>query len=313
MLSWFRKKSKDTAEVVTRADGVPVVIAEAIPIAAARVDEAGELIRRWDAKRTEIRRRVEALLAEAEAASEPLLESVRTDLTPLTLPWNTIAAHIHDAREEISEAWNQISDEMSECESFTHEMMFSEGNKRDLASLELELLHERVYGTVMARAAERMRRHALTVDAAQHSCSHCGAPLDRVTPVSQSLNVECGHCKAVNTVHPGDALRMFAASGAMHLAAEAARPAGEAMKRIEKQINQYREAKDVPLRLLIELESTSRIYWTARLGEEARYNPEQTKYVAAKLERYMLDTVKTLRRYWQWREYETTRPPPGNA
>ena len=267
-----------------------------------------ELIQRWDAMRTEIRGRVEALLAEAASASEPLIEAARTDLTPLTLPWNAVGARINAAREEVSEAWNAISDEMSECDGFTHEMMFREGNKRDLASLELELMHERVYGWVMARAADRMRRYALGVDAAQHDCNHCGAPLDSVTPVSQSLNVECGHCKAVNTVHPGDALRRFAASGAIHLAAEAARPAREAMKRIEIQINQYRDAKAVPLALLIELDSTARIYWSTRLGEEARYNPEQARYVAAKLDRYVTDTLRTLRRYWQWREYETTRP-----
>jgi hypothetical protein len=302
MLSWFRKKKDVTpAPAIVEAH-----IVEAAPIA--RVDAAGELIRRWDAKRTEIRVRVEALLAEAEAASAPLIEAARTDLTPLTLPWNTVEARVREARDEISEAWNQISDKMSECDGFTHEMMFSEGNKRDLASLELELLHDRIYGRVMARAAERMRQHALATDAAQHCCDHCGATLDRVTPVSQSLNVECGHCQAINTVHPGDALRMFAASGAMHLAAEAARPAGEAMRRIEKQINQYREAKEVPLALLIELESTSRIYWTTRLGEEAHYNPDEAKYVAAKLERHVADTLKTLRRYWQWRSYETTRP-----
>lgn len=267
-----------------------------------------ELIARWDAKRAEIRGRIEALLAEAAAASEPLIEAARTDLTPLTLPWNAVGARINEAREEVSEAWNQISDEMSECDGFTHEMMFREGNKRDAASLELELMQERIYGGVMARAAERMRRYALGVDAAQHGCNHCGAPLDSVTPVSQSLNVECDHCKAVNTVHPGDALRMFAASGAIHLAAEAARPAREAMRRIEMQVKQYREAKEVPLALLIELESTARIYWSTRLGEEARYNPEQAKYVAAKLDRYLTDTLRTLRRYWQWREYETTRP-----
>ena len=267
------------------------------------------LIQRWDDTRAKIRTRVATMLAEASAASEPLIERSTTDLTPLTLPWNTVTPRIHDAREEISDAWNKISDEMSECGGFTHEMMFREGNKRDVAGLELELMHERVYGGVMARAAERMRRHALSADAARHSCSQCGAPLDRVTPVSQSLNVECDHCKAVNTVHPGDALRMFAASGAIHLAAEAARPAGEAMKRLDQQIKQYREAKDVPLGLLIELESASRSYWTTRISEEARYNPEEQKYVASKIERYTRDTLKTLRRYWQWREYETTRAP----
>jgi len=305
MMSWFRKKSNDTIETPTP----PAVVLEAPPPPVApRVSKADELIQRWDARRVETRSRVEAMLGEAEAASEPLIEAVRTDLTQLTLPWNVVEARIRDAREEISESWNEISDAMSECEGFTHEMMFREGNKRDIASLEIELLYERVYGGVMARAAERMRKHALSIDAAQHKCSHCSAPLDRVTPVSQSLNVECDHCKAINTVHPGDALRIFAASGAFHLAAEAARPAGEAMKRIEKQINQYREAKSVPLALLIDLESTSRIYWTTRLSEEARYNPDAARFVASKIERYAADTLKTLRRYWQWREYETTRP-----
>jgi hypothetical protein len=309
MLSWFRKKSKhELPETATVAATVEAATGEASAPVAPRGDRAAELIRRWDATRVEVRSRVEAMLAEAEAASVPLIEAALTDLTPLTLPWNTITPRVRDATEEISEAWNRISDEMSECEGFTHDMMFAEGNKRDLANLELDLLHERIYGGVMARAAERMRQHALGVDAASHGCNQCGAPLDSVTPVSQSLNVECDHCKAINTVHPGDALRMFAASGAMHLAAEAARPAGEAMKRIEKRINQYREAKDVPLAFLIELDSTSRIYWTTRLTEEARYNPDEAKYVAAKLERYMTDTLKTLRRYWQWREYESTRP-----
>jgi len=309
MMSWFRKKKED-APVAPASSAPGASVADAVPTAIpARVDRSAELIQRWDATRAEIRARVSALLAEAEAASEPLIQSVLTDLTPLTLPWNAVTPHIRDARDEISEAWNKISDEMSECEGFTHEMMFREGNKRDVASLELELMHERVYGGAMARAAERMRRRALGVDAAQHSCKQCGAALDNVTPVSQSLNVECSHCKSINTVHPGDALRMFAASGAMHLAAEAARPAGEAMKRLDQQIKQYRDAKEVPLALLIELDSMSRIYWSTRLTEEARYNPEEAKYVAGKLERYTRDTLKTLRRYWQWREYETTRAP----
>ena len=33
-----------------------------------------------------------------------------------------------------------------------------------------------------------------------------------------SIHVACAHCGAVNTVHPGDALRAFAAVGAGHLA-----------------------------------------------------------------------------------------------
>src|SRR4029079_9967902 len=120
-----------------------------------------------------------------------------------------------------------------------------------------------------------MREVALATDAAAHACNNCGAKLDRVTPVSQSLNVECAHCKSMNTVNPGTALRMFAASGVMHLAAEEAREVGESMRRTETKIKQYRDAKDVPLAMLIELEASTRNYWTTRLAVEARYNPHE--------------------------------------
>lgn len=267
-----------------------------------------DVIQRWDALIAANRAHLQELLDEAVAASAPLIDAIGMDLTALVLPWNTIGPRVRAARDELAIGWNQISDELAAC-GCGHDLLRREGNKRDLASCELELMHERAYGGVMARAADRMRQVALGTDAASHACDHCGATLDRVTPVSQSLAVECRYCRCVNTVHPGDALRMFAAVGATLLAAEAARPAAEAMKRIETEMKQYRDAKDVPLALLIDFEATTRSYWTTRLTEEARYNPEAAKYVAAKLDRYANDALKTLRRYWQWREYEHKRRP----
>jgi hypothetical protein len=263
------------------------------------------LIQRWDDLIAAVRARYQAMLDDAAAGSEPLIEEITTDLTPLVLPWNTMGPRLRAACEEISDGWNRISDEMSASGRFSHEALRAEGTKRDLATCELELLHERVYGGVMARAADRMRARALATDAAAHACQQCGGPLDKVAPVSQSLNVACGHCRFVNTVHPGDALRAFAAIGAMHLAAEEARPHGEAMRRVDTRIKQVRDAKDVPLAMLVELEAASRAYWTTRLDAEARYDPAQARYTPAKLDRYLKDTLKTLRRYWQWREHES--------
>jgi hypothetical protein len=284
----------------------PAPVAEAVPEAARTGGAAATaLIKRWDAMIVDSRARLTALLEEARLGSEPLIDAITTDLTPLVLPWNTIGPRVREARDEISDFWDKISDEMSECEEFSHDMMREQGTKRDLAGLELDLLHDQVYGGVMARAADRMREVALGSDAAAHPCNNCGAVLNKVTPVSQSLNVECAYCKAMNTVHPGTALRMFAASGVMHLAAEEARAVNEARQRLETRIKQYRDAKDVPLALLIELESTTRTYWTTRLKVEARYNPDEAKYLPAKLDRYMKDAQKTLRQYWQWREYES--------
>lgn len=310
MFGLFKKKSKvaDVANAVATAPGAALVAAPATPTAP--TGKAAELIARWDAMIADNHAQLSALLEEAVAGSEPLIDATRTDLTPLVLPWNTIPPRVREAREEVDQFWDKISDEMSDSGAFSHEMLRDEGKKRDLAGLELELLHDRLYGGVMARASNRMREASLETDAAAHTCNHCGARLDKVTPVSQSLNVECAYCKSMNTVHPGVALRMFAAMGAMHLAIEAARTLGDAMKRIETRIKQHRDNKEVPLALLIEFETTSRTYWTTRLTEEARYNPDEAKYVASKIERYMKDASKTLRGFWQWREYESKRAAP---
>ncbi len=308
MLSWFKKQSQPTKDQPPEARVASVAsVAPPASMPPART-AAGELIERWDAMIVDNRHRLQVVLEQAVVGSQALIESIHLDLTPLVLPWNAIAPRVHEFREEVSELWNRISDEMSGCDGFSHEMMRREGRKRDLASAELELLHERAYGGVMARAADRMRVVALGTDAVALTCNNCGAKLDQVKPVSQSLNVECGSCNAVNTVHPRDALRMFAASGAMFLAVEEARPTAEAMKRLEIQIKQYRDAKDVPLGLLIDCEATTQSYWKIRLSAEARYNPDEAKYLPTKLERHMKDAHKTLRRYWQWRDYETSRP-----
>lgn len=308
MLSWF-KKTKNAP--VPAPEPVPVAppAAPPAPAAPAVSNVAAALVQRWDATIEQIRAQLRAVLDEAVAASEPLVASIRTDLTPLVLPWNTITPRVHALREELSEAWNKISDEMSESGAFSHESMYSEGCKRDLAGCDLELMHERALGSVMARAAERMLALALSTDATVHACNHCGAQLDRITVVSRSLNVNCAYCTSLNTIHPGDAMRMFAASGALHLAADEARDAGDAMRRLETQIKQFRDKTAVPLAMLIDLEATTYQYWSKRLEVEGRYNPDDAPYAPAKLERHLKDVQRTLRQFWQWRDYEAAGRP----
>jgi len=309
-MSWFKNKPRPVAAPPAAGSPAP---APASPSPAGPSAAAAELIRRWDASIADNRARVQALIDEAVAGSTPLVETIGTDLTQLVLPWNTLRPRVLHARDELADLWSRISDEMSASGAFTHEMIRREGSKRDLAGLELELVHDRAYGGVMARAAERMRAAALSTDAGAHACVRCGAMLDKVTPVSQSLNVECAYCKAINTVHPGNALRMFAASGAAFLANEEAREAGETMKRIEIQLKQFRDAQDVPLQMLIELEAASRSYWTTKLNAEARYTPEEAGYVPGKLDRHMQDVQRTLRRYWQWRSHEAAARSPSTC
>ncbi len=301
-MAWFRRNKKASTAEPSVETATADDVAEEDRGAVTGDAEASALIQRWDAAIAEIRLSFDAVLAEASAGSEPLIEAVESDLTPLTRPWNTIEARRHKLGEQIADTWDDLSDEMSECDGFTHEMMSQEGSKRDAATLELEIVHLEVYGAVMARASERMRHRALAVDAAEHECQRCGARLDKVRPVSEALNVECGYCDAMNTVDPGTAMRMFAAMGAHHLAEQAAMPDRAAMMRAEHRMNQYRDNKDVPMALLEEFEAAARRYHTRRLTCEAEHNPELQKHVDMKLARYMKDAERTLKQYWQWRQ-----------
>jgi hypothetical protein len=293
-VGWFSRKKKTVEQALPVAPAPPVVDDDAV--------EAQRLIHRWDAAIARVRGEFDSTLAEAVAGSEPLIDATESDLTPLTLPWNTIEARRHKLGEQVSDAWDDISDEMSECDAFDHALMDREGTKRDATTLELEISYLRAYHGVLARASERMRQLALIADCGERSCQYCGATLDKVRPVSEALNVECGYCQAMNTVDPGTQLRMFAAMGAHHLAEHDALEDRFAMMRAEHLIHQYRDNKDVPLSLLEQLEASARRYHSTRLSVEARYNPEQAKYVDQKVARYMKDTERTLKQFWQWRQ-----------
>lgn len=271
--------------------------------------QASALITRWDQEIAQIAQDFQAELDAAVAGSQPIIDVVTTDLQPLARPWHTIKARMHKVTEKISDTWDEISDEMSALEGFTHEMIMTEGNKRDDATFEIELANERVFNSVMAQASQRMLDHALVQDASMAPCQNCAAPMDKVLPVAESLNVECGYCMAMNTVNPGDAIRVFAHSGASYLAQQHCRPTLEAYLRVEQKMKHFRDDKDVPLEMLIDFEKLNREYWTARLNLEASYVPEQKKYVESKIERHLADANKTLRRYWQWREHVGSRPP----
>ena len=88
---------------------------------------AAELIHRWDLMIVENRARLQALLDEAVAGSEPLVAAIGTDLTPLVLPWNTITPRVREACEEVASFWNQISDEMSLGDLVNHRQIIKRG------------------------------------------------------------------------------------------------------------------------------------------------------------------------------------------
>ena len=204
--------------------------------------------------------------------------------------------------DEISDGWDETSDAFDELDDVPHEVIDQAGAERDLAIGELEVAYWTAHHETMAAAANVTRERALAVDAKSHTCANCGALLDKVRPVSEALNVECGYCQAVNTVDPGDALRSFAGFGAMWIAEGHALPAWQRMKRAELSMESYRDKKDVPMATLEAFDAAARAYWTTRFGIEAEFVPELKKHVAGKVDANLKTANKTLRQYWQWRE-----------
>jgi hypothetical protein len=180
--------------------------------------------------------------------------------------------------------------------------MWREGAKRNWATSEIDIRYTRAYRLAVAAAADVLRHRAVAADAHACPCRRCGAPLDRIRLSGVARNVECGYCRAVNTIEPGRELRMFAAVGAMALAERQALDLWEAMTRTLNQINSYRDRKDVPLELLQQYERAGRGYWTERLTAEADFAPEQRPFVTEKIESYMKSVHKPLRQHWQWRQ-----------
>lgn len=308
MFSWFKKGSVKKAPSNATKSNVDSAEAPTLRQADARSTDDPELravVARWDAALAATQATFAAELEAAVQASQPLVETVSDDLQPLSQPWNIFEPRRSELHDELSDTWETLSDEMAECESCDEHVMAREGGKLDATTTELELALERAYTTVMAEGAQRMLSHALAKDVASHTCLYCGATLDRVTPVAHSLNVECGYCNAVNTVNPGDAMRLFSGTGARYLAKLEALPHREAMARAENALGSYRNRKDVPFDLLQALETASHNYYATLYGTEATYVPEQRQYVAKKVESHHGETRRTLQRYPQWRAQST--------
>jgi hypothetical protein len=222
-----------------------------------------EIAKRWDAAIRDVLRRADAVIGQANVESEPLLAALGADFQPLSRLWTKTQADVKPLREEIQNLWNAISDELS-ATAPPEGVMDREGDKRDLATTELDARYQLAFRLVMKRAAESLKQRA-------------DATGDRALKAA------------------------FEGSGARYLGEWEAHVDWVRMTKAQTRINSYRDAKDVPITLLKELEASSRRYHTTVLSIEAEHVPLQKPYVAAKIDRYMKDVERTLRQYWQWR------------
>ncbi len=222
------------------------------------------LVARWDATRESILGRFDGVLSQATAVSEPLIASMTSDSSALQRMWQPVEAKMHAMTEEVSNAWDEISDEMSEVEGIPETGMWIEGLKRDATNTEIEVRHGRARAATFARAAVMMHRHAQA------------------------------------SGDPG-AMQMFVHGGAVFLAEQAAIENWAAMKTAETRIQGYRNKKAVPMQLLQYYAEVSANYWRVRYTTEAKYNTTQQASLEQKIANFTKESHKLLRQHPQWR------------
>jgi hypothetical protein len=222
------------------------------------------LVERWDAAREAILARFDRVLSEAAAVSEPLIASITTDSSALQRMWQPVEAKMRAMTGEVCDAWESISDEMADLDGAPEHGVFIEGIKRDATSTEIEIRHARARAATFAKVAVAMHQHARA----------SGDPA---------------------------AAQMFAHSGAVFLAEQAAIGNWAGMKTAETKIRAYRSKKAVPMQLLTYYAEVSANYWRVRYTTEAKYNQTLRASLETKIANFTKEAHKLLHEHPQWR------------
>lgn len=222
------------------------------------------LVARWDAARDAILARFDSVLSEATAVSEPLVPGITTDASALQRMWQPVEAKMHAMTDEVSDAWDTISDEMADVDGAPEHGVFIEGIKRDATTTEIEIRHGRARAALFAKVAVSMHKHARA----------SGDPA---------------------------AVQMFAHGGAVFLAEQAAVEHWAGMKTAETKIHAYRNKKAVPMQLLTYYAQVSASYWRVRHSTEAKYNAAQRASLETKIANFTKESHKLLFEHPQWR------------
>ncbi len=222
------------------------------------------LVERWDAAREAILGRFDRVLWEATTVSEPLIGRITTDSSALQRMWQPVEAKMRAMSGEVSEAWDTISDEMADLDGAPEHGVFIEGIKRDATSTELEIRYGRARAATFAKVAVAMHQHARA----------SGDPA---------------------------AAQMFAHSGAVFLAEQAAIGHWAGMKTAETKIRAYRSKKAVPMQLLKYYAEVSASYWSVRYSTEAKYNQTLRASLETKIANFTKESHKLLHQHPQWR------------
>ncbi len=309
MFGLFKKKQKPVIEGGVEATStpdnthtppgtMPLMSAADMPVVSARPN-VETLLRDYKAGAASIEGELQALLNEASLASEGLIETTEAGDRRLSNAWNGVATRVRELSDNLEAIWKRVAYPLEQ--SASAQEWASEDLQHTLAVAELDIMFTSARCQVMARAGELSRQSAEISNPAVRACQFCGGQLDAVRPVSMAVNLACKFCNAVNTIDPGTAWRMFAAEGALALAALEALPSWIQMTRTTDELDWYRREPEAPMQLLERFHATSLQYWTVYESSLARHVPEKQANVQRHIDSKMTHVDKKLRQYPQWK------------
>ncbi|MGC4116713.1 MAG: hypothetical protein QM765_19555 [Myxococcales bacterium] len=187
-------------------------------------------------------------LAEADPGFDELIATEALDPAPLASALSEFEARMRGLIKKVEDAWEKIDPEIDAA------MDEAEGPQvQRVAKLRDELLRKRLAlsegietasremavrkSAEGARALQVLARAEMEKAGGGRKCSACSAPIKPGT-LTEPSTVTCGHCKAVNEVHPGPATALFYGGGAQHALAEESALVEEAKRNAEEKLFQ---------------------------------------------------------------------------
>lgn len=164
---------------------------------------SGAAALRWRAFLDKVRTRLKEILVEADAGFDELIATEVIDPGPVSAAQNEVRARLFALRDKLDPAWAKLEAELDGKASLRDLGRELEDEIfREADALEVRV-REKVVAQLEVLAAEERRTRKLT-------CTRCGAALPEPELQHRTVNVDCTHCQAVNTVRPGPASAMVA-------------------------------------------------------------------------------------------------------
>ncbi len=309
MFGIFKKKPKDSTSQEGHQSAQQEDYGDNAPAPAASPMQQGPMpsALAWDASIAQVQQEFSQVLAQAVASSAPFIDAIQTDYGELERHWAPMDRELDNAKDAISRIWNSTQRVLMR-EHEEEEAREFQANKRDFGRLELEIAHQAALREVRARASQVMLNFALHSDARSRQCTSCGQAITSVL-IDRAQNIACPACQAPQTVEPGMAFRVFATVGATWVGQWDGFPYWATMVRLELQIQNFRNTKDVPMAMLHEYNNAAYHYWSLAFGSEAQLVPAMAGHMQNKIDGQMKPVRKLLRSHWQWREMEEGQAP----